>query len=377
MTSGTNPRYGLQPQRFVRLPALVRVLATLALMCGCYTALSSAQVSPNAPDIGKVEPPNWWVGLTPDLMLLLSGHNLQATKVECNLASLVVGRTRATAGGDYLFVWLRVNGDLRSGTAVCRITTSAGETSFELPLAAQRPSQGKFGGLSQGDGICSVAADRNPGNRASQATAPGKPNTDENLRSCGLRGDLKTIGQHLASIAVNKSTAIALTPIVATASHDDDPYASVDFYAVDPRLGTLRDYQALVDSAHQQGLKVVFDLAVSPVSGEHPWAGKPPMSEWFQIGARLHPDPGRVLGVAKYQRNALDTEDPAVARYLLQNSIWWTESSGFDAIRLVHSDSLPREFRDRWRTGLRRIYPNLTTMTDGDSIEHVPADSER
>jgi len=57
----------------------------------------------NAPVVRKVEPPNWWVGLTPDLMVLVSGHGLQATKVACNLPDVTVGRTQATQGGDYLF----------------------------------------------------------------------------------------------------------------------------------------------------------------------------------------------------------------------------------------------------------------------------------
>jgi len=55
-----------------------------------------------APVVKKVEPPNWWIGLTPDLMVLLSGQRLQATKVACNLPDVIVGQTEATQGGDYL-----------------------------------------------------------------------------------------------------------------------------------------------------------------------------------------------------------------------------------------------------------------------------------
>src|SRR6516164_3618456 len=80
----------------------------------------------DAPAISKVEPPNWWVGLTPGLMVLLSGHGLAATKAACNLPEVIVEETEATAGGDYLFVWLKFDRGLRSGTAVCRVTTPAG-----------------------------------------------------------------------------------------------------------------------------------------------------------------------------------------------------------------------------------------------------------
>ena len=84
------------------------------------------QTPTTAPVVTKVEPPNWWVGLTPDLMVLVSGHGLQATKVACNLPEVVVLRTEATQGGEYLFVWLKFGPQLRSGTAVCRATTATG-----------------------------------------------------------------------------------------------------------------------------------------------------------------------------------------------------------------------------------------------------------
>src|SRR6266446_612686 len=74
---------------------------------------------PTAPVITKVEPPNWWVGLTPEVLLLLSGHDLEATHVGCNLPTLRVSRTQASAGGNYLFIWLKIGADTKSGTAVC------------------------------------------------------------------------------------------------------------------------------------------------------------------------------------------------------------------------------------------------------------------
>src|SRR5438270_10349580 len=65
-------------------------------------APQTATSAENSPVVSKVEPPNWWLRLTPQLMVLLSGHHLEATGVSCNLADLVVERTQATAGGDYL-----------------------------------------------------------------------------------------------------------------------------------------------------------------------------------------------------------------------------------------------------------------------------------
>ena len=93
-------------------------------------------------------------------MLLLSGHNLQATEVSCNLPTLRVLRTQSAAAGTYLFVWLKIGADTRSGTAICRITTPTGGVSFEFPLAARAATSGKFQGLSQSDVLYLIMPDR-------------------------------------------------------------------------------------------------------------------------------------------------------------------------------------------------------------------------
>ena len=149
--------------------------------------------------VTKVEPPNWWLGFTPEVMLLLSGQDLEATNVGCNLPTLRVLRTQATAGGNYLFVWLKIGADTRPGTAVCRIAAPKGTTSFELPLAARAPTLGKFQGVSPEDAIYLIMPDR---------FANGDPTNDEPAEAPGSHdrakprayhgGDLRGIQNHLA-----------------------------------------------------------------------------------------------------------------------------------------------------------------------------------
>jgi glycosidase len=58
----------------------------------------------------------------------------------------------------------------------------------------------------------------------------------------------------------------------------------------------------------------------------------------------------------------LNTENPIVAKYLLQNSIWWIESAGLDGLRVDTFPYVSRRFWEQWHSGLRRTYPNLTTI---------------
>jgi len=140
---------------FVRVAMALAVLASAA---GEKPLRAQESAKPDAPTVKKVEPPNWWVGLTPEVMLLLSGKNLRATHVSCNLRDVVVGRTQSSGDGDYLFVWLKLGPELHSGTTVCRITTAHGETAFELPIAARSQTLGRNQGISLDDVIYLIIA---------------------------------------------------------------------------------------------------------------------------------------------------------------------------------------------------------------------------
>ncbi len=377
--------------------------AVLFLFC-CGDLLGQTEPSPktdaNAPAVTKVEPPSWWTNLTPEVMLLVSGHKLEATRVVCNLPSVLVERTQATAGGEYLFVWMKIGPDTKSGTAICRVTTPTGATSFELPLAARGMKLGKFQGLSQGDVIYLIMPDR---------FANGDPTNDEPAEAKGTHdrsnprayhgGDLRGIRDHLPYLKDLGVTTLWLTPILKNgAVQDYHGYGAVDLYAVDPHLGTIQDYQNLVAEAHKQGMKILFDLVPNHVGPKHPWVTEPPLPDWFHGTPEHHADSSTGISGMFYgktdkpaiandpfetlvdphapprlSRNLTDgwffnilpdlnTENPAVAQYLLQESIWWAETSGLDGYRLDTFPYVSRKFWSAWHAGLHRTYPELTTI---------------
>ena len=376
-------------------------LGALPIPAGAHQSpATQAAPQPYAPVVTKLEPPNWWIHLTPELMLLLSGRNLQATEVGCNLPQIIVQRTQSTHGGDYLFVWLKFAANLQSGTAICRITTPRGNTFFELPLSPRKPTLGRFQGLTQSDVLYLIMPDR---------FANGDPTNDEPREFPGSHdrskprawhgGDLRGIQDHLDYLKDLGVTALWLTPIVKNgATQDYHGYGAVDLYSVDPHLGTLADYQNLVAAAHKEKMKIFFDAVPNHVGPLHPWVKEPPLPEWFHGTMEHHLDSYSPVkpdfyGIERRQpigndpfealvdphapesmrRNTTDgwffgvlpdlnTENPVVAQYLLQNSIWWTESSGLDGFRVDTFPYVSRKFWAGWHTGLRRIYPNLTTV---------------
>jgi len=389
-------------------------LSLAVLLSGPVLALSHPQTAPStAPVVTKVEPPSWWVGITPDLQLLVYGHHLEATHVACNLATLHISRTQATAGGDYLFVWLKIAPEARSGTAVCRIKTGSGETSFELPLAARLPTLGRFQGLAPQDAMYLIMPDRfangdptndepaGAGQDHSESTANNHTEHVATLDRSKPRayhgGDLRGIRDHLPYLKDLGVTTLWLTPIVKNgAAQDYHGYGATDLYAVEPHLGSLDDYRELVVAAHQQKMKMFFDIVPNHVGPLHPCVKDPPLPDWFHgtlehhLNSSVGVDPSfygqpaqrsndlfETLidphAPAAMSRNLTDgwffgilpdlnTENPVVAQYLLQNAIWWTETSGLDGLRIDTFPYVPRHFWSVWHAGLHAIYPNLTTI---------------
>ncbi|MCK8463727.1 alpha-amylase family glycosyl hydrolase [Aliiroseovarius sp. S1339] len=83
-------------------------------------------------------------------------------------------------------------------------------------------------------------------------------------------GDLRGITRRLPYVATLGVGAIWISPFF-TSPMKDFGYDVSDYCDVDPMFGTLADFDALVQTAHGLGLKVMIDLVLSHSSDQHPW----------------------------------------------------------------------------------------------------------
>ncbi|SHN28367.1 alpha-amylase family protein [Cryptosporangium aurantiacum] len=83
-------------------------------------------------------------------------------------------------------------------------------------------------------------------------------------------GDFPGLTSRLDYLARLGVTCLWLNPIHPTPNRDDG-YDVADFYAVDPRLGTLGDFAELLHEAGNRGIRVIIDLVVNHTSNQHPW----------------------------------------------------------------------------------------------------------
>ena len=83
-------------------------------------------------------------------------------------------------------------------------------------------------------------------------------------------GDLKGISlrlEHLVDLGID---AIWISPIFPSPMRDFG-YDVSDYCAIHPLFGSLADFDALLESAHARGLKVILDFVPNHTSDEHPW----------------------------------------------------------------------------------------------------------
>ncbi len=159
-------------------------------------------------------------------------------------------------------------------------------------------------------------------------------------------------------------SGIALGPIFASETHG---YDTVDYFAIDVRLGTDADFDALVAAAHSRGLWVLLDGVFNHVGRGHPAfaaaAAGPaaPTASWFRwdwpdgwTSGDPVPPAGNFEG--HDQLVALDHENPSVVELVTEVMNHWL-ARGADGWRLDAAYAVPASFWSRVLPRVRAAHP--------------------
>ena len=186
-------------------------------------------------------------------------------------------------------------------------------------------------------------------------------------------GDLLGIVRRLPYIASLGVDAIWISPFF-TSPMKDFGYDVSDYCDVDPMFGSLADFDAVVETAHSFGIKVMIDLVLSHTSDKHPWFAESraskdnPKSNWY-VWADAKPDgtaPNNWLSIfggsawqwdarrmQYYMHNFLTSQpdlnyhEPAMQDALLDVARFWL-NRGVDGFRLdtINFYTADAELRD-------------------------------
>ena len=131
-------------------------------------------------------------------------------------------------------------------------------------------------------------------------------------------------------------------------------YSVRDYMGVNPAFGTLDDFKAMVNKAHEHGMKVVIDWVPNHSSWDNSLVTEHP--EWYvkdSTGNFIPP-----LGFDWTDVIQLDWSKKELHDYMIDALKFWT-NIGVDGFRIDHPNKTPDEFWERARTELTAIKPVL------------------
>jgi glycosidase len=141
------------------------------------------------------------------------------------------------------------------------------------------------------------------------------------------------------------------------------PYSIKDYYAIDPNYGTLVDFKALVDGAHQRGMKVIMDLVANHTAWDSvmmtntdfykqdaPGHVIPPVPEWTDVAG-------------------LSYATPALREYMIAMLKYWIKECDVDGFRCDVAYMVPTDFWEQARAELTKVKPDIMMLAEASKPE--------
>lgn len=356
-------------------------------LIACFLLFFSIFTS-NAQNISlkKVEPPIWWVGMAnSNLQLLVYGENISLTKPIIDYDGVTVSSVSTVQSPNYLFVNLEISPTAKPGNFKIQFTDARGKKlvyDYQLKTKKQRNITGQT--VDASDVIYLITPDRFANGDVSNDS------TDETLEKVNRSdkdgrhgGDLKGVLNHFDYIKELGITTLWLNPFL----ENNQPkfsyhgYGISDFYKTDSRFGTNDDFKSIVDLSHQNNMKVIMDQVFNHCGSGHWWMNDLPSKDWlnqwdtftrsnFTNIAASDPHVSKsdyeLFTKGWFDTNLpdLNLENPFLATYLIQNSIWWIEYAQLDGIRMDTYPYPDKKVMARWVETINTEYPNFYIVAE-------------
>jgi glycosidase len=317
------------------------------------------------------------------LELMLYGGPFNGATATSDFPGLRVVSTVVPENASFAFVRVAVSRGVRPGTHFLHLTTPAGNSQFPYTLMTREDTAGLHQGFGPQDVVYLIMPDRFSDGDTLNNNVPGLREGCDRQNPFGRHGgDIQGIINHLDYLQDLGVTALWINPLV----ENDNPrvsyhgYAATDLYRVDPRYGTNVLYHTFVREAHQRGIKIIMDHVNNHVSIHHPWIAGLPSHDWLHGSVQNHlpishlkgtlndvqSDPALRLNVVEGwftdSMPDLNQHNPHLRRYLIQNTLWWIESTGLDGIREDTYPYVDQEFLNAWCRAILTEYPRFNIV---------------
>lgn len=343
-------------------------------------ALASLSANP----LQHVEPAFWWVGMkNPRLQLLVHGQDISKTDPIITYKGVRIEQLIKVKNPNYLFIDLLLL-DNNNASSFDIDFQKDGKTiaKYTYRLLPRAKGSAERQGFSNGDLMYLITPDRFVNGDPSNDNVASL--TDKLNRSFpGGRhgGDIAGMINSLDYIKDLGFTALWLNPLLENnqPEYSYHGYGITDFYKVDARFGSNEAYVKLIQLAKEKGIKMIMDMIVNHCGSEHWWMKDLPTDDWINYDNKFvvtnHKkstiqDPyvaqvdyrKFVDGWFVEDKPDLNQRNPLMARYLIQNTIWWIEYADLAGIRMDTYPYPDKDFMTQWTCEVMNEYPNFNIV---------------
>jgi glycosidase len=330
-------------------------------------------------NLKRVEPPYWFTGMNNShLQLLVYGDQIALAEVTINSNSFKLQKVNKTDNPNYLFLDVEILPDALPGSYTISFKYGKKPIIYNYELKAKSNLKR---GFSSKDLIYLIMPDRFANGNPLNDNDPGMSEQADRTKPNGRHGgDIQGVINRLDYIQDLGITTLWLNPTLENnnPSYSYHGYAITDFYKTDPRHGSNSDYIKLSDELHQRNMKLVMDMIFNHSSINHWWIKDLPAKDWLNTGPDFRsnfrgstiPDihasqsdlNKMITGWFDANMPDLNQNNPYLAAYLIQNSIWWIETAGLDGIRMDTQPYPYKEFMSEWAKYIHEEYPDITLL---------------
>lgn len=328
--------------------------------------------------VEKLEPANWWTKMNlNEIQLMVYGKNLSNVTADFFNSPIIVKNVHVPENNNYCFIDIKIPNDLQPGNYELTLKNSYNQVSINFPILNRELKKEQHQGFSNKDVIYLITPDRFCNGDITNDTVEGMKEGYDNSSLGRHGGDLQGIINKLNYLKDLGITAIWINPLVENdTKYSYHGYAATDFYNIDNRFGTNQLYKKLVEEAHKLDIKIIWDHVANHCSIDHPWLKNLPMADWINGSIKNHlpamhhkmvlSDPHGNTNTKDYLQKGwfvdsmpdLNQKNPFVAKYIIQNTIWWMEYSGLDGIREDTYPYADQKFLADWAKAVLDEYPN-------------------
>ena len=330
----------------------------------------------------RIEPPHWYTGMqNPHLQLMVYGNDIGLLIPEIKYDGLQITDVHTTENPNYLFIDLQLSKDIKPGSFDILLRGSKGaKVRHRYELKKRKKNAAARTTFSNKDVVYLITPDRFVNGDSSNDSIKGmKEGINRNDESGRHGGDLKGIIDNLDYIQDMGFTALWLNPV----TESDQPkysyhgYATTDYYKIDPRYGSNKDYVNLSKLAKEKGIGLIMDMIANHCSHEHWWMSDLPTNDWINYQNQKYQETNHSKytlldpHAAEIDREImthgwfvprmpdLNQNNKFLATYLIQNSIWWIEYADLYGIRQDTYSYPFKQFMSDWTCAIDREYPGF------------------